>query len=88
MERLQESFCPLDYGFCWTADGWYTFPYKEAHKAALAARNLMAKKLRAAGWKVTPYTHRNQLMSMGGIGSGNPHIELIVNCYGLNAEKP
>jgi hypothetical protein len=81
---MQKIFSPLDYGFTWT-DGWYTFDYKAAHAAALKARNAEAKRLRAAGKQVVTFALPDQLMSRGGIGSGYPHIELHVNCYGLNA---
>ena len=81
---MQRTFNPLDFGFEWT-DGWYRFDHKAAHKAALAARNREAKRLRGMGYAVRCFTHRNQLMSMGGIGSGHPHIQQVVSVYGLNA---
>ena len=85
--RNQQSFNPIDYTFQWTGEdetGWYEWDRTEAHKQALKARNAEAKRLRAKGHKVRCGTHRDQLMSRGGIGSGRPHIELHVNCYYLN----
>ena len=63
---------------------WYEFDSKAAHKAALKARNAKARELRKAGRTVTCFSMPSQLVSVGGIGSGNPHIEQIVTCYGLN----
>jgi hypothetical protein len=34
---------------------------------------------------VSCFTLPNSLRSMGGIGSGHPHIELVVTSYGFNA---
>jgi hypothetical protein len=82
----QYAFNPLDYGFRWTDDGWYTFDNKNAHHAAMSARNAAAKRARAQGRKVRCSTSSNQLMSKGGIGSGFPHIELIVNVYRMDVE--
>lgn len=76
-------FNPLDFGFKWTEDGWYTFDHKAAHRAAMSARNAAAKRAKKMGRTVRCSTSSNQLMSKGGIGSGNPHIELIVNVYRL-----
>jgi hypothetical protein len=86
--RTQEMFCPTYFGFRWTADGWYEFPRKEAHAAARKARNARVKELRKEGWTVTTFNLQSQLRTLGGIGSGHPEIEVIVNVYGLNATKP
>ena len=83
---IQQTFCPLDYGFEFTAD-WYEFDRKTASKKAMAERNAEAKKLRKDGWKVRCFSMPNQLVSRGGIGSGNLHIEEWVTVYGLNADK-
>ena len=79
----QQRFNPVQYGFKWTED-WYEFAHKAAHRQALADRNAEAKRLRKAGHVVRVSTDRNQLMSRGGIGSGNPHIELLVSVYSLD----
>ncbi len=82
---MQMMFNPIDYGFAWTDDNWYTFDRKAAQKAALKARNAEAKRLEAQGKRVSKFTLPSQLISRGGIGSGKPHIEEVVNVYGLNA---
>jgi len=79
----QQRFNPLHFGFNWTSDGWYDFDHTSAHKAARAARDTEARRLRKAGHKVRCWTTSGQLVSQGGIGSGKPHIELIVSVYGL-----
>ena len=81
---MQQTFNPIDYGFEWTEDGWYSFD-ENARKEALRARNKEAKRLREQGYNVRCFTLSNQLMSKGGIGSGRPHIQLVVSVYGLNA---
>ena len=80
---MQKTFNPVNYNWKWTED-WYEWDSKAAHKAALKARNAEAKQLRAEGKVVKCFSNPNQLISRGGIGSGNPHIEVIVNCYGFN----
>lgn len=84
----QKTFSPLDYGFRWTdADSgdlskiWYEYDGKAAERAALQARNAFAKKMKADGFKVRKSSLGKQLMSRGGIGSGRPHIELVVPVY-------
>lgn len=44
-----------------------------------------AKQAQAEGKQVRKFSEPNQLISMGGIGSGHPHIEEVVTCYGFNA---
>lgn len=73
------SFDPIDYGFRWT-DDWYEYDGKPAENAARKARNDYAKQQRALGKTVKVSTTRS-LRSMGGIGSGRPHIELVVPIY-------
>jgi hypothetical protein len=84
---IQKIYNPTDYTFNWTEDGWYTFDCKAGQKQAMKARNEEAKKLVKDGWKVTKFSLPDQLLSFGGIGSGKNHIEVICNCYGLNAYK-
>ena len=79
----QRSFNPIDYGFRWTAD-WYEFDSAAAHKAAMQARNKEASALVKAGRKVKKWSQSGNLMSRGGIGSGKPHIEVVVTVYGFN----
>jgi len=83
---IQKIFAPIKYTFEWT-ENWYKWDRDEAHKLALKARNKEAKRLKEDGYKIKKFSNRNQLMSLGGIGSGKPHIELLCNCYGLNAYK-
>lgn len=78
-----ERFSPLDYGFSWTNDGWYAFDSKQAHAAAKAARDAAFRQLKAEGKDVRRSTDPKQLVSRGGIGSGRPHIELVINVYCL-----
>jgi len=80
---MQELFNPIETGFRWT-ETWYEYDGKEAEKAALKARNDRAKELKAKGYKVSKFSLGKQLISRGGIGSGRPHIELVVPVYGLN----
>lgn len=79
----QKIFNPIDYTFKWTED-WYEWDREAAHKAAIGARNAEAKRLNALGFGVQKRSLQNQLMSMGGIGSDKPHVNLIVNCYMIN----
>jgi hypothetical protein len=82
--RPGQTICsPLDYGFQWTED-WYRWDPKPAEKAALKARNDIARAARKAGYRVTTFSLGRQLRSMGGIGSGHPHIELVTTGYGVN----
>ncbi len=81
----QATYNPIDFCFAWTEDGWYSWDGKAAHKAALAARNAEARKLRKEGRQVFTFSLPDQLISRGGIGSGRPHIEHFVTVYGLNA---
>ena len=83
----QQTFNPINFGFTFTDDGWYTFDRKTATKAALQARNAEAKKLTQAGRIVRKWSSANQLISKGGIGSGRPHIEEVVTVYGFNVEN-
>ena len=81
MEQL--TFSPIDYGFEWTHD-WYEWDSKAAHKAARRDRDNQAKELLAQGKTVRKFSLGKQLVSRGGIGSGHPHIELVISVYGLN----
>jgi hypothetical protein len=84
----QKTFSPLDNGFRWTgldsgdlSKIWYEYDGKPAEKAALQARNAFAKKLEKEGFRVRKISLGKQLVSRGGIGSGRPHIELVVPVY-------
>lgn len=79
----QQTFNPSNYNFNWT-DNWYEWDRKIAHKEALKARNLCVKLHKASGLTVTTFSLPNQLITRGGIGSGNPQIEMYVTVYGLN----
>ncbi len=78
---MQFSFSPTKYNFKWTEDGWYKWDRKAAHSAALKARNARAKELKAKGYEVRKSSQQDCLMSLGGIGTEHPHIELIVTIY-------
>lgn len=82
---MQKTYNPADYGFHWTTDNWYKWDSAIAHVRAKRDRDSIALQLRHQGKKVNMFTERNQLISKGGIGSGHPHIEMVVTIYGLNA---
>ena len=84
---IQRVFNPIHYGFEFTADGWYRFDRKAATLAARRERDAAAKAMKADGFTVRKWTEPNQLITRGGIGSGHPQIEEIVNVYGFNATK-
>lgn len=86
-DRLQETFNPIDYGFNWTADGWYKFDYTTARKAAMTARAKRAKELEARGYTVKNFTLGNQLITRGGMGTKYPEISQVVSVFGLNARR-
>ena len=86
---MSHTFDPIDYGFRWTEPteqdpmGWYEYDGKPAEQAALKARNAEAKRLKAAGHQVRKGSLGKQLRTLGGIGSGRPHIDLLVPVYTL-----
>lgn len=86
MEKKQYLFNPADYGFNWTDDGWYEFNRKAAHSVALKERNKKAKELKAKGYSVVKFVLPEQMLTKGGIGSGYPEINVIVNVYGINVD--
>ena len=77
----QYSFNPIKYTFKWTDDNWYEWDYKSAHRQALNARNKKAKALENQGYKVSRWYSPCQRVKQGGLGTGKPEIELIVNVY-------
>lgn len=83
----QESYNPIDTDyFRWTDDGWYTFDRPAAHKQAKHVRDCRVRSLRAVGKTVRVWTLRNQRITRGGIGTGHPEIDLVVNVYMLESE--
>jgi hypothetical protein len=60
--------------------GWYEYDGKPAEKAARKERDDYARAARKRGATVKCSTNRS-LRSFGGIGSGRPHIELVVPIY-------
>ena len=82
---MQKAFSPIKHGFSWTADGWYCWDSKAGHKAALKARNALAKKLASEGHKVKKWCLPGQLVTVGGVGSNRPEIDQIVTVYMLEA---
>lgn len=83
METIQEKFSAAD-GFVWSGD-WYAM--SETNAQALARRNARAVELKRAGYRVRKSTSAGQLLSFGGIGSGRPHIEVVVNVYRIDAVR-
>jgi len=83
----QRTFNPINYGFEFTADGWYKFDRKDATAKARKARDTEARELKAEGYTVRKWSEPNQLITRGGIGSGHPQIEEVVTVFGLNATR-
>jgi hypothetical protein len=83
MTMGQQIFNPINFGFSWTED-WYTWDSKAGHTAAKQARNARIKELRQQGKNPRGFRLANQLISRGGIGSGQHHIQEVVTCYGVN----
>jgi len=79
------AFDPTATGFRWTDNdscggmGWYEYD-RSSEKTARRDRDAFAKKERKNGKTVKCNTTRS-LRSFGGIGSGRPHIELVVPIY-------
>lgn len=85
MNHIQQTFNPANFGFEWTADGWYSWDRAAAHKAAMQARNARAKALKAEGRRVVSSAMAGQLITRGGIGSGFPEISLVCTVYMVQA---
>lgn len=77
---MQKSFLPINYGFKWTEE-WYQWDADAGRTAALKDRNAEAKRFKGEGHTVRKSSHRDQLISRGGIGSGKPHISLYMTCF-------
>ena len=82
MASHQQVFNPANFHFQWT-ESWYEWDRKAAHKAALAARNKEARRLRKQGRRVVCETLRGQTITRGGIGTGHPQIDMVVSGYML-----
>ena len=76
---MEERFSAAD-TFRFVGD-WYEMPGTD--KDALQRRNARARELKAEGHTVRKGSHGVQLRSFGGIGSGRPHIEVLVRTYTL-----
>lgn len=72
----------VELGFVFDGAGWYAL--KATDKDALKFRNKVSNLLRKAGLHVVGFSLPGQLRSKGGIGSGQPHIEVYTTCYGIN----
>ena len=80
----QQMFNPVDFGgFEWTSD-WYRWDAVAGHREAMRARDAKATILRKAGHRVRSSRGAIQVVARGGVGSGRPHIEFVVTCYGLS----
>ena len=77
---MNKSFCPIDYGFTWSAD-WYEFDFKAATQAAKADRDFVAGYLKRQGYKNVKKSSDKQLITKGGIGTGHPQIEELVTVF-------
>ncbi len=83
-ELSSEVFSSVDYRFAWTADGWYSYDRKAAEAAALKARNARMQELRKQGKRVVGFSLRNQLFTLGGVGTEHPEISVWGKAYGIN----
>ena len=77
---MEKCFNPVKYGFNWTAD-WYDFDGNAANSAAKSARDDYAAEHRKTGRIVKKSTNRNQLITLGGIGTNHPQIEVLVTVF-------
>lgn len=85
---IQRTFLGADFGWEWIENGaWYKWDFTQGNRDALKARNAEAKRLQAEGWKVRKSSNTGNLISRGGIGSGQAHIEVHCNSYTLDAYK-
>mgnify|MGYP001562560384 CR=1 FL=1 len=82
---MQITFNPIDYSFAWT-DDWYVFDEEVGSSKAIEACNFAYAKLKSLGKNPKRFTMQNQLMKRGGVGTGNPQIEIFVTIYGINAD--
>jgi len=91
MRKEQESFNPVDFGMNWIDDGteygWYEFDSIAAHKAAKEARDVRAAYLRATCHEVRRSVMKKQRITRGGIGSGHPEVDFVVDVYRLTWNK-
>ena len=71
-------FNPLKHGFSWS-DDWYDYD-RSAEKDSRRDRDRFAKEQRKLG-KIVKVSTTRSLMSMGGIGTNRPHIELFVPIF-------
>ena len=78
-------FDPIKTGFKWVDSeecggmGWYDYD-PSVEKECRRDRDAFARQARKDG-KTVKCSMNRSLRSMGGIGSGHPHIELIVPIY-------
>lgn len=80
----QYTYSPIDFFFCWTPDGWYSWDKTAATKRARKERDELAKEFKNKGRSVQKFSLPHQLVRRGGIGSGHPEIDQVVTCFGLN----
>ena len=78
--RTQHVFDPTAFCFKWTKD-WYEWDRDAAHAEAKAARAAKAKELKAKGVSFRLATLPNQRLTMGGIGTEHPEIDLNCTVY-------
>lgn len=75
----QEIISPRDLGQ-WVGHDFVMPDNSEARKR----RDIRFKELKAKGHNPRKFSLPNQLISVGGIGSGMPHNEYVVNAYGID----
>ena len=80
------TFNPIDFGFEWLEDGWYSWDSVEAHMRARKARDEYARNVKPICQSVRKSSTPNQLMTRGGIGSGYPQIEEVVTAYHVTTQ--
>jgi len=64
-----------------------TFYNLDDPKIALRERNAFAKKMSEKGYNIIKSSLGNQLLSFGGIGTGEPHIERWTKVYMVSYYK-
>ena len=82
---MQTSFNPFNIEFKWTND-WYTWDHELAKREARRLRDDAYKALIKKGIKARKFTLPGQLCTKGGIGTGHPEINAVVNVYYVEYE--
>jgi len=82
----EKHFNPVDYFFTWTED-WFEWDFVRAEQKARQDANELYFRLRRERKNPRKRTLKNQLITRGGIGSGHPQIEQIVDVFYVTWEE-